>query len=399
MKPMPTSNKPSPPEPWFIALVLDQFSAQVLAVADTSLLGKVFGVIQQHVDSHKTFILAVSPEARAVGLYAGMPVTLAKRRYRNLLVIQRDLNSEVLALQKLEAILNLFSPDFKVKKNGSSIIDVTGTPVLRRYQPQRATETIHAYLKKHLRFPDIVMGTATTRLLAQVLASCALPNQINFCVKGQERTILDPLPPEALPGLSPQCHALFKKYSLHSVGQVSALGKAGLLSHFGKEGEKLYSLVSGVDLQTLSPAAARVKAEIVLTHDLNSDDALAEKVRLIADQLLFQMRKNQLKANRFTLSLRYSDHKMAQKVFQLPQATDSFLPIAEGAVKTFFVTYQRRVALQTITLSISQPKKETGQTNLFAESQSLRQQAIANALEKIRHKNQFSTIVNGCHLK
>jgi len=328
-----------------------------------------------------------------------MPVTLAKRRYRNLLVIQRDLNSEVLALQKLEAILNLFSPDFKVKKNGSSIIDITGTPVLRRYQPQRATETIHAYLKKHLRFPDIVMGTATTRLLAQVLASCALPNQINFCVKGQERTILDPLPPEALPGLSPQCHALFKKYSLHSVGQVSTLGKAGLLSHFGKEGEKLYSLVSGVDLQTLSPAAARVKAEIVLTHDLNSDDALAEKVRLIADQLLFQMRKNQLKANRFTLSLRYSDHKMAQKVFQLPQATDSFLPIAEGAVKTFFVTYQRRVALQTITLSISQPKKETGQTNLFAESQSLRQQAIANALEKIRHKNQFSTIVNGCHLK
>lgn len=75
---MQTSNKLSLPNPWFMTLVMDQFPTQVIAAKTLLLKGKAFAVIEQNAESHKTFLLAISPEARSDGLHIGMPVTIAK---------------------------------------------------------------------------------------------------------------------------------------------------------------------------------------------------------------------------------------------------------------------------------------------------------------------------------
>jgi hypothetical protein len=56
------------------------------------------------------------------------------------------------------------------------------------------------------------------------------------------------------------------------------------------------------------------------------------------------------------------------------------------------------VALRAISLSIPMPKPDTGQTELFATQGDRRQQALGDALARIRTRSGFGSIVSGANV-
>ncbi|MDB5103129.1 MAG: dinB [Fibrobacteres bacterium] len=390
----------SSPQPLFLALEAGDFMAQAIAAWDGRYKDKAFAVIDQDPGSHKTFLLSCSPAAAALGARAGMPLSLVRRRFRGVTPVFRNPAWEASLGEELRALCRRYTPEFDVR-GGRALLDMTGTPAARALQP----EALAAKLRRDALYSSglqyAAVGAAATRLMAKVMARMATEDgeDTAWCPAGEEEDTLDPLAPECLPGLSPQCRERIRRYSLKSVGQIRGLGRQALASRFGGEGEKLYTLACGMDLEEVRIVHRGIAAETSLEEDVNDNDELDRKVRLTADKLVFHLRKAGLQADKLILSLRYADGKTARKTAVVRPRTDEFRILADKAREMFRVLYQRRVALRSISLAAPAPKQDTGQTDLFESQGDRRQKALGDALAKIRGRSGFGAILSGANVE
>lgn len=401
---------PAQPPPLFLALEAPEFPAQALAAWDDRLRGKPFAVVEQDPGSHKTYVIAVSPAAKHAGLFAGVPLAVARRRLPGLEAAPRNPAWEAALGDELRALCRRYTPEAEVR-GGRALLDMTGTPAARALRPLGLARKLLRDARFASGLAELYAGAAATRLMAKVMARlCAERGgdavrgaalgggDAEACPPGAESLLLDPLPPACLPGLSPQCRARLRRYSLGTVGQVRALGREALAARFGAEGDKLYTLSCGLDLEAVRAERGDLSAETVLPADRNDDDALARAVRLTADKLVFQLRARGLQADRIALAIRYADGKAARKTAAVRPRTCDFAILAALADGLFRALYQRRVALRAISLTAPAPRPDTGQTELFAGEGDGRQRALGDALAKIRARAGFGAILSGSNL-
>jgi DNA polymerase-4 len=391
------------PPPLYLALEVGDFPAQAIAAWDGMRRGRAFAVVDQDPENHKTFVIACSRAARECGAAAGMPFAAVRRRFRHVTPVFRNLAWEAALSEELRALCLRYTP----------LLDMTGTPAARALKPQALAAKFRRDARFSAGLEDAAVGAAGTRLMAKVMARQALDagKEIAFCPPGEEAEMLSPLPPACLPGLSPQCRERIRRYALDSVGRIRGLGRAALAARFGGEGDRLYTLSCGLDLEETRAAATAggapcgvatpggVVAETALEEDLNDEDALDRQVRLTADKLVFRLRKAGLQADALTLSILYADGKAVRKTSAVRPRTGDFRTLAGKARELFRILYQRRVALRSIALTAPAPKRDTGQTDLFESQGDRRQQALGDALAKIRDRCGFNAVLSGANVR
>ncbi|MEO6094646.1 MAG: hypothetical protein ABIW76_02855 [Fibrobacteria bacterium] len=388
------------PPPLFLTLEAPDFPAQAIAAWDERQRGRPFVVVDQDPDDHKTFVLSCSREAARLGARAGMPLVAVRRRFRGVTPVFRNPAWESALGEELRALCLRYTPEADVA-GGRVVLDMTGTPGARALQPLALAAKLRRDALYATGLRDASVGAAATRLMAKVMARLAASGgeAVGWCRPGEEEETLGPLAPSCLPGLSPQCRGRIQRYALESVGQIRGLGRAALAARFGGEGEKLYTLACGMDLEEIRIVDRGVQAETVLEEDINDDDELGRKVRLTADKLVFQLRRAGLLADKLVMAIRYADGKSARRTLIIRPRTDDFRILADKAQGIFPVLYQRRVALRSIGLEVPAPKQDTGQTDLFESQGDKRQKALGDALAKIRDRSGFAVILSGANVE
>jgi DNA polymerase IV len=395
----------APPQPLFLALEAPDFPAQAIAAWDGAWRARPFVVVDQDPGDHKTFILSCSQAALKLGARAGMPFAVAARRFRQVTPVFRNPAWEAALGEELRALCLRYTPEAAMGEGGAgggrAVLDMTGTPAARALQPLALAAKLHRDVLFATGLGQASVGAAATRLMAKVMARLAARDgeAMGWCPPGEEAGTLDPMGPACLPGLSPQCRERIKRYALDSVGQIRGLGRAALAARFGGEGEKLYTLACGMDLEEIRIGQRGIHAETVLEEDINDEDGLGRKLRLTADKLVFRLREAGLQADKLILAIRYADGKAARKTSIVRPRTDEFRILADKAREMFLPLYQRRVALRAITLTVPAPKPDTGQTDLFASLGDRRQKSLGDALAKIRNRSGFAAILSGANVE
>jgi DNA polymerase-4 len=406
----------------FAAVTVPHFVAQALAVARPELRGKPFAVVEQNVESHKTVVTEVSSAAEAWGVRPGLPVFLVQRRWRGtsrVEIVPRDPAAEAALRARMQALWVRCTPEFTVRDNGGAMLDMTGTPAARTHTP----ETWAAHLREALLrigLDSVTIGVAASQVVARVLSrelwralsralfrvplrkktggEDLLAPSIRVCPAGEEARALEALSPLLLPGLSPAALGRLRKYGLETIAAVRRLGKEELTLRFGTEGEKLYTLARGMDLEPVVARRKPLAVETVLPHDLNDEEALRNQVRLTADKLAHALRSASMKTGRFTLVLIYSDGRSARRTVKVHPPTAAFVPLAEAAAGLFFELYQRRVALRRLRLLVAAPAVESGQRELFEAAGTGKKEALEAAIDRIRNKRSFGDVLSGSNV-
>jgi DNA polymerase-4 len=397
------------PQPLHLALEIGDFAAQAIAAWDPPKRGRPFVVVDQDPDDHKTYVIACSRAARELGesdepeLEAGMSMMAVRRLSRRLRIpiepVFRNFAWEAALCEELRALCCRYTPEFDVRA-GKALLDMTGTPAARALQPEALGGKLRRDVLYAAGLEDAAVGVAATRLMAKVMARLALErgDAVRICPAGREAEILAPLEPGCLPGLSPQCRERIRRYALASVGQIRALGRRDLAVRFGGEGDKLYTLSCGLDMRQAPAPRQGIFAETVLESDVNDGDALARKVRLTVDKLVFQLRALDRTAEKLVVALRYADNKAVRKTVRVRPGTSAFQPLAALAQEAFHALYVRRVALRSISLSSPPAGSESGQGDLFDSILETKQRALGDAMAKIRGRSGFGSILSGANV-
>ena len=383
----------------FCALDIASFPAQVMAAYHAPLRDKPFVVICQDEHSHKSSVVSCSARARQFGIECGMPMHLVSRRWPDVAVVQRDAMLEVTCCEEIAAVLYRYSPDIEVRGSGASLVNLSRTPAQRTMRPQDIGAAICRDIMAAVPMSAIAAGLGATEAVARIMAHKARPHGVRACETGREAQTIAGLDTTMLPGLSGQCRQKLVAYGLKRIGQVQKLSKDALVSRFGAEGEKLYSMAQGGTSQSSPQKRERLAAETVLENDINNMDIIIQKVRHTVDKLCFMLKNGDVQIRRFILTIRYSDNKKSQKTVALPHMTNDFLTMAQYTQQAFSTLYQRRVALRSITLDTKDIRPDPCQTSLFETSWERKQAALARQIVKVRNENSFETVVSAAVLR
>jgi DNA polymerase-4 len=193
----------------------------------------------------------------------------------------------------------------------------------------------------------ITVGIARTKFLAKVASGVAKPNGLLVVPPDRELTFLHALPIEHLWGVGAVTARKLHAQGIATVGQVSRLGEAALVSMLGRgTGRHLHALAHNRDPRPVQARRRRgsIGSQRALGRSPRSPGEVDATVIGLVDRITRRMRKAGRVGRTVVLRLRFGDFSRATRSHTLPYATahtDTILATARGLLAAAMPTIER----------------------------------------------------------
>jgi len=234
---------------------------------------------------HANRVVACSVEARRVGVERGLRRRESQRRCPSLKVLERDLQAEARAFERIVNSLDGVTPRVEVVRPGMVVFATRG--------PSRYFGGDHAMAKRcSLLVDEALDGLGPARVgvadgaFAASLAARRSSGSIHVVPKGESAQFLEPLSVRTLD--RPELAEVLTRLGLHTLGQFAELSIIDVVGRFGAEGKVAHRLASGLDQRPPSPTDPPPDMEVSSELDppVNRVDQAAFVGKVLADQLL-----------------------------------------------------------------------------------------------------------------
>jgi DNA polymerase IV len=263
---------------------LDAFYASVEQMLDPSLKGKPIAV-------GGGVVLAASYEAKAFGVYGGMPGRRAQALCPDLIFVGGHFKEYQRLGDAAIRILGDFTPLVERISIDEAFADVAGCTHLFG-TPAEIAAAIRRRVRDELVLP-ISVGIASTKHLAKIASQVAKPDGLVVVDPGTELAFLHDLPVEMMWGVGPATRARLTESGIATIGDLAKSSPgaiARLLGHAA--GEKLAALAWNRDPRPIRPhvRAHSAGAQSALGRKPVDDRVVRPTLRHLADRVSSRLR-------------------------------------------------------------------------------------------------------------
>ena len=361
------------------------FAAAVAVRQDPELTDRPFVVAGA--SSARAVVLDVSRRARELGLEAGMPLAMAERRVRELLVLPPDPVSCAAVNAEMERIASRYAPIVQNDSGGHLYLDLAGTRRLFGPHVDVAVRIKNEIVEAVGIEPAV--GVAGNKLVAKVATRSLRPYGVAYIRAGEELDFLGTQDATILPGVGSAVARALSVVGLFSVGQIAALSDTEAFAFLGKRGLALRDAARGMDA---SPVAQGRLAERVIRRRLDfAEDVLDASVIhgalvAVAEDAGLELRKALLCASRARVTVSYADgvRTEAEVLSRRPLALDCELIAA--ASRAYAKAGERRVRVRGLSLFLTDLSPAGRELDLFIPESFLRQERLQAAVDSARRR-------------
>jgi len=339
--------------------------------------------------STRSLVYAVSSEARANGVYRGMPLQQALRNCPDLTVLPPNEELYFRATSAIIHLLGQFTPVIEPLRFGHAYLDMTGSGKLFGGVKDAAAKALRE-IRQRLSL-DANAGVASNKLVSKVATDVVTVagKRRDLCdvQHGYEERFLAPLAIGYLPGVRRPVRQQLLDLNVRIIRELAVIPVESLQMVFGRFGLLLHQRAHGIDNRPVQPP--KRAPEIVEPETLDQDSNDFYLLRAIAHRLLARaarrLRLQQFRAARLVIEIRYSDYKENTAQRRLPP-TDDETELAAGVDDALDRAVNRRVRVRKITLRLCDLTRAPLQLSLFDEDQDPRRKALTAAMDKIRDR-------------
>jgi len=369
----------------FAVAHLPNFQAQVISAYYKDYRNQAFVVTEQALGRHKTTIIASSGEAQQMGIFSGMAIHEIDGDLKHKIqFVPRSKTLEQNAHADVIRAVDCITPMVKRLSDNEYLLDITGTPTLRRCGIEGAGNELKTCLRNQPGFTNVAVGIAQSKICARVVARKAIPEGIIVCNSSANPEFLQAAV-DLLPNLTTP-----EKEKLHKLG---ILRINQLRNLFGKNGERLFAASMGMDLDVAGEVVALIAEEEVLEVDVNDLEELFKIVLRVTDRVFDKIQQRKKLVKKLVLTIQYGDNQKTETQVDLPYPTNR-IENPKLLRDRFVETYTRRVALRSISIRVVKSQPEHGQLLLF-DSTSHKKQKRTQAIKDVRARFGFGAIENG----
>jgi DNA polymerase-4 len=329
---------------------LDAFYASVEQMLDPSLRGRPIAV-------GGGVVLAASYEAKAFGVYGGMP----GRRARELCPDLQFVDGHFSEYQRLgDAAINVlgdFTPLVERISIDEAFADVAGTAHLFG-PPAAISEEVRRRVRVELGLP-ISVGVARTKHLAKIASQVAKPDGLVVVDPATELEFLHDLPVELMWGVGPVTKAKLAASGIVTIGQLAAQPGQSLQGLLGRAlGGKLNALAWNRDPREIRTQhrAHSIGAQSALGKKPAAEHVFRPTLRHLADRVASRLRAKSRGGRTVTVRVRFADLRAVTRSATLPvaiSATAMLAEVAEDLVRAALADYPRERFISLLAISLS----------------------------------------------
>ncbi len=267
--------------------------------------------------SAKATVVQLTGEARRAVVHTGMTATQALARCADVTVLPRSTQAENSAQEALLQCAFNFSPFVEATAEGVCTLDLRGSEIQQRFSE------IDGWSRKVVGATALLglrsqIGVAATPDLALLAARFARPifhltNADDF-TRDLPVASLDP---------SPQVAGILKRWGIHTVGQLVALGKENVAERLGPEALLLFKRAAPTEIRPLKMAfPPEVFAEAMeFQNEVETLEPLLFILRRFIEQLSRRIEMSYRVIRELKLTLMLSSQTEYERTFHVPSPT------------------------------------------------------------------------------
>ncbi|MCC6918505.1 MAG: DNA polymerase IV [Alphaproteobacteria bacterium] len=306
---------------------LDAFYASVEQLLDPSLLGKAIAV-------GGGVVLAASYEAKAFGIYGGMPGRRARELCPHLIFVGGHFEDYRRLGDAAIDVLRCYTPSVERISIDEAFADVAGCERLFG-SPRAIAETVRARVRAELGLP-ISIGIARTKHLAKIASQVAKPDGLVVVDPKAELAFLHALPVEHLWGVGPVTKARLAEAGVSTIGELALRAPAAVQRLLGRAaGAKLTALAWNRDPRDVETRrrAHSAGAQSALGRRAASEAVFLPVLHHLADRIARRLREKERPGRTVTVRVRFADMRAVTRARTLPAPISATTALAEIAVE------------------------------------------------------------------
>jgi DNA polymerase-4 len=185
-------------------------------------------------------VQSASPDAQAAGVVSGMVMQEAIARCPTARGVKTDMQYYREVSRRLRGCLRSEVGALQPEALGSACLDVA----LFDETPEDVGRRIRTRVQDDLELP-LRIGVATVKFLARLAAEQAGDGGLLRIPPGAERSFLEPLSVECLPGVGPKTAGRLRLLGAETIGHLQRLGRRELEDALGNHGLRILELAHG----------------------------------------------------------------------------------------------------------------------------------------------------------
>ena len=332
-------------------------------------------------------VAAASYEARRFGVHSALPMSTAKRRCPDLIVVRPRMHHYAEISARIREIFYRYTPIVEPLSLDEAYLDIGGSVGLFG-SVEAIVEGIRRDVRSELELP-VSIGVGPGKLVAKIASRKAKPDGALIVAASEVEEFLAPLPVREIWGVGRTSERVLHDLGIATIGQLAAADPAVLEERLGRWGPVLHSLARGEDLRTVECDRGRKSygEENTFPEDAADCDVIEATVIAHAETVARRLRRDGVRAATITLKYRPSGpgerFRLVTRSRTLDRPTDDGAVISKTALELWSEEPEhpplRLVGVQVSGLDGERPV----QLGLFGEVEDERRKALNAALDEI----------------
>lgn len=329
---------------------MDSFYVSVERLKNPSLIGKPVAVGGS---GPRAVISSASYEARTFGVRSAMPSMMAKRLCPQLEIIKPSFNDYSRISQDVFSEIKKLAPIFQKVSIDEAYLDLTGC---ERIYPGRVE--FGRQLKERVRELsglNCSIGIATNKMLAKIASDFCKPNGLFEVPIGKEREFLAELAIEKIPGIGKKTSALLHAQGIFHCRDLASKEDSWVSQYFPDWGFEWRDRARGISHSPVEEGWLRqsLGSEETFLEDIADLSILKKVLRDLAEDLGFELRRENMIARTVQIKMRYPDFTTCTRARTLEHSTDLTSEISKTAIGLLVEHKKRGAPLRLLGLRLS----------------------------------------------
>jgi len=268
-------------------------------------------------------VLSATYEARAFGVYSGMPTSRARRLCPDAALVNPDHRRYARVSAGVMAVFRDVTEFVEPLALDEAFLDVSGA--LRRMgRPSAIAEGIRARIADEQGLVASV-GVASTKFVAKLASTRAKPDGLLVVPVAQVVAFLHPLPVGALWGVGERTEEQLQRLGLKTVGDIARTPVSTLQRALGDaHGRHLFELSWGRDERKVvrDEPDRSIGAEETFPIDVDDPEVVRTEILRLSERVAARLRAAQVKGRTVVLKVRFADFTTITRSRTLDQPVD-----------------------------------------------------------------------------
>lgn len=342
---------------------MDAFFASVEQRDSPALKNKPV-IISGH--SKRSVVSTASYEARKFGIHSAMPVFMAQRLCRDLIIIPGNMEKYKSESGKIMKILAKFSPFVEQASIDEAYMDLTGLNRLFG-SPENIATTIKKNIEEQLALTCSI-GIAPVKFLAKIASDMNKPDGLTIISEDQMTSFITCLPIGKISGIGKQAAKQMEALQIKTLGDIRQYPLSVLNAKFGKAGSRILELSNGIDHSTVNPERIRksISSETTLEDNIIDFEDI-KRILLDRSQIVGTLlRKKGLVCKNISIKIKLSDFSQITRSRKLETPVSSSSAIFNEALALFKkIHLTKKIRLAGVGVSALQDKNMPSQMLLL----------------------------------